>query len=527
MVSAPSLTLKTPNSNNKVTTATPENTHKKKKENIEHITKMPPLTNKTEDSETIRKNPYDEVDLKHANILATGLNKKQLKVVNGLGRLMGSKEMHSLDKNDPTAPPKMIEPHISEQPWTWDNWYKHLNWLNITLVIIIPAIGWLLYLMGAVPLRKETLLFAVAYYGVGGISITAGYHRLWSHRSYSAKWPLRLFFAFFGAASVEGSIKWWAHSHRLHHRYTDTPRDPYDARRGLFYSHMGWMIMKPNPKYRARADITDLTDDWIVRFQHRHYLPIMILSAFVVPTVACGYLFNDYLGGFLYAGILRVFMVQQATFCINSLAHYLGTQPFDDKRTPRDNWITALVTFGEGYHNFHHEFPSDYRNAIKWYQYDPTKVFIYLNSLIGQATDLKRFSQNAIEEGLIQQREKQLLKDSAKLNWGPVVTSLPVWDKQEFLAKLRENKNLVVVGGIVHDVSGFISEHPGGEPLIYDSLGKDATKAFTGGVYRHSNAAHNILANMRVAVLKERQSAALTFVARRRELERAEMLKTI
>ncbi|CAI4435401.1 ABA_G0016700.mRNA.1.CDS.1 [Saccharomyces cerevisiae] len=75
------------------------------------------------------------------------------------------------------------------------------------------------------------------------------------------------------------------------------------------------------------------------------------------------------------------------------MAHYIGTQPFDDRRTPRDNWITAIVTFGEGYHNFHHEFPTDYRNAIKWYQYDPTKVIIYLTSLVGLAYDLKKFSQ--------------------------------------------------------------------------------------------------------------------------------------
>lgn len=472
----------------------------------------------------------DEVDLVEANILASGANKKAVRVVNGLGSLMGSKSMVNVDFQEDSNMDYLLKrdkeekeryaknKHISEQPWTLNNWHQHLNWLNMILVVGIPSIGWYLALSGKAPLKWSVLLFSLFYYAIGGASVTAGYHRLWSHRSYSARWPLRIFYAFFGAASVEGSIKWWGHSHRIHHRYTDTVRDPYDARRGLWFSHMGWMLLKPNPKYRARADIEDLTDDWIVRFQHRHYILIMLLSAFVVPTLLCGYFFNDYFGGFVYAGIIRVFCIQQATFCINSLAHYLGDQPFDDKRTPRDNWITALVTFGEGYHNFHHEFPTDYRNAIKWYQYDPTKVIIYLSSMCGLAYDLKKFSHNAIQQALVQQQQKKLDRQRSKLNWGPQLTDLPVWDKQDFLREMNKRKGLVVISGIVHDVSGYITEHPGGETLLQAALGKDATKAFNGGVYRHSNAAHNVLATMRIAVVKDGEDAAIKFAARRGEV---------
>jgi stearoyl-CoA desaturase (Delta-9 desaturase) len=80
---------------------------------------------------------------------------------------------------------------------------------------------------------------------------------------------------------------------------------------------------------------------------------------------------------------------RQSTFCVNSLAHWFGEAPFDDKHTPRDHVITALVTIGEGYHNFHHQFPMDYRNAIKWHQYDPTKWFIWTMERIGLAHQLK------------------------------------------------------------------------------------------------------------------------------------------
>ncbi|CCD26731.1 stearoyl-CoA 9-desaturase NDAI_0I01620 [Naumovozyma dairenensis CBS 421] len=433
---------------------------------------------------------------------------------------MGSKEITQLNLPNTSYTPEQQQPHISELPWTINNWYLKINWLNMILVVFIPIIGFYLAISKHVPLQMNILYFSLAYYVIAGITITAGYHRLWSHRSYVAKWPLRLLFALFGAANVEGSIKWWAHSHRIHHRYTDTPRDPYDARKGLWYSHMGWMLLKPNPKYRARADISDLNDDWIVRFQHRHYIPLMIFMSYILPTLICGKFFNgDYLGGFVYAGIIRVFAIQQATFCINSMAHYLGDQPFDDKRTPRDNWLTALVTFGEGYHNFHHEFPTDYRNAIKWYQYDPTKVFIYMTSCLGLANGLKKFSQNAIKQALVQQREKKLLKFKNNVHWGPTLDELPIWDKNDFMNEVNSNNNrkLVIISGIIHDVTNYTKEHPGGEKLLNSAVGKDGTRAFQGGVYRHSNSAHNVLADMRIAILKEKKDSAINFVKRRGE----------
>lgn len=451
----------------------------------------------------------EKVDISQANVIAAGQNKKTRRIVNGFGKLMGTKEMtkSGFEENDILTKDNAEKlkyskvKHISEQPWTLSNWHKHINWLNVILVIGIPLFG--LYLALQTPLKLGTFLTTVGLYVLSGISITAGYHRLWSHKAYDGRLPLRIFFALFGAAAIEGSIKWWGHSHRIHHRYTDTSRDPYDARRGFWYSHIGWMLVFPNPKHKARADISDLIDDWVVRAQHRHYLFIMLVMSFVLPTLFCGYLFNDYMGGFVYGGILKAGFIQQATFCVNSLAHWIGVQPFDDKRTPRDHFVTALVTLGEGYHNFHHEFPSDYRNAIKWYQYDPTKIFIWLASKVGLAYNLKTFSQNAIEQGLIQQQQKKLDAMRAKLDWGTPLANLPIWDKDEFLQKNKERPGYVIINGIVHDVAGYISEHPGGQPLLKTSLGKDATRAFNGGVYGHSNAAHNLLATMRVAVIRD------------------------
>lgn len=136
---------------------------------------------------------------------------------------------------------------------------------------------------------------------------------------------------------------------------------------------MGWLLFKPDPTVKGYVDITDLENDAIVSWQHRNFPIICFLTGYLLPAVVAHLGWEDGLGGLLYAGILRALLFQQSTYCVNSLAHYFGDQPYSDASSPRDHTITAVLTFGEGYHNFHHEFPSDYRNGVKWFSYDPTK----------------------------------------------------------------------------------------------------------------------------------------------------------
>jgi len=383
---------------------------------------------------------------------------------------------------------------------TMKNWWKHLNLLNCYLIIIVPMLG----LWGAyyTPLSWATLIWSVVYYYNTGLGITAGYHRLWAHSSYSASLPLKIYLAAVGGGAVEGSIRWWSRDHRAHHRYTDTEKDPYSVRKGLMYSHIGWMVMKQNPKKVGRTDISDLNGDAVVVWQHKHYLWVVVFMGVIFPTIVAGFGWGDWLGGFIYAGVLRIFFVQQATFCVNSLAHWLGDQPFDDRNSPRDHVITALVTLGEGYHNFHHEFPSDYRNAIEWFQYDPTKWCIWTWKQLGLAYDLKQFRSNEIEKGRIQQLQKKIDRKRATLDWGVPLEQLPVMEFDDFQEECRNGRALVLIAGVVHDVSSFVKEHPGGKAMINSGIGKDATAIFNGGVYQHSNAAHNLLSNFRVAVVR-------------------------
>lgn len=216
-----------------------------------------------------------------------------------------------------------------------------------------------------------------------GLSITAGYHRLWAHRTYEAHWAVRVFFMLFGAMAIQNSILVWSAGHRPHHRFVDDEQaDPYSARRGLWYSHIGWMLRQypaavPDFKY-----VKDLQRDPVVMFQHDHYVAIVLVMNIVLPALV-GWLSGDLWGTVLLAGLLRLVINHHVTFFINSLAHRWGRQPYEDGNTSRDHPVLALLTYGEGYHNFHHRFAHDYRNGIRWWHWDPTKWLILVLSWVG------------------------------------------------------------------------------------------------------------------------------------------------
>ncbi|KAJ1546655.1 hypothetical protein HK405_006934, partial [Cladochytrium tenue] len=384
---------------------------------------------------------------------------------------------------------------------------QDIRWLHVVLLAGTP----LLAVYGALttPLTFKTAVFTFIYYFFTGFGITGGYHRYWAHRSYDATRPFQYFLLLLGTGAFEGSVRWWCRDHRAHHRFTDTPKDPYNALYGVFWSHIGWMLVKQDPKAIGRVDISDLNRDPVLRFQHRHYLPLALVAAFLLPAAVAGLGWGDWRGGLFYAGIARLVVVHHATFCVNSLAHFLGDTSFDDRHTPKDHFITALVTLGEGYHNFHHEFPTDYRNAIVWYQYDPTKWLIWLFSLVGLTSSLRTFPQNEIIKGRVQMEQKRLDRVKASLDWGVPLDRLPVKTVAELHADAAASGRLLVfVSGVAYDVSAFIDEHPGGRNFLASAVGKDATDSFNGAVYDHSSAARNLMASMRYAVIKGEISEA-------------------
>ncbi|RDV37895.1 acyl-CoA desaturase [Bradymonadaceae bacterium TMQ3] len=223
-----------------------------------------------------------------------------------------------------------------------------------------------------------------------GLGITAGYHRMFSHRAWWAAKPVRLLLLIFGAAAWQNSVIAWSAGHRYHHRDVDTDDDPYTITRGFWYAHMLWVIIKGS-RHDDFDNVPDLWKDPLCVWQHKNYNLISVGFNLGVPLLL-GVLTNNILGMLLWAGLLRIVCVHHATFFINSLAHMWGSRPWTQEHTARDNAILAFFTFGEGYHNFHHTFPGDYRNGVRWWQFDPTKWLIWSLERVGLATNLKRSS---------------------------------------------------------------------------------------------------------------------------------------
>ncbi len=271
---------------------------------------------------------------------------------------------------------------------------KSIQWDNFLFVALTPviAIGGCIFLVMYDAVRWQTLALALFFAIVTGLSITAGYHRLFAHRSFEASPLLRWLLLVFGAAACENSALSWARDHRDHHSFVDTDRDPYSIKKGFWFAHIGWIVF---PRFDTTANVADLERDSLVMFQHRHLVLISLLAGFAFP-MALASLWQDALGGLLIAGFARVVLNHHFTYMINSVCHYFGTQPYSDKNSSRDSWVSALFTYGEGYHNYHHTFPSDYRNGIKPYHWDPTKWLIRSLSLIGHASDLKRTPEERI-----------------------------------------------------------------------------------------------------------------------------------
>jgi stearoyl-CoA desaturase (Delta-9 desaturase) len=280
------------------------------------------------------------------------------------------------------------------------------NWPAIVMFVLttVPALTVFPWYLVTVGFDLFEVISFVVLMGATGLAITAGYHRLWAHRAYQAHPVLRVFFMLFGAMALQNSILIWASMHRIHHKHVDDEdRDPYSAKRGLWFSHIGWMLRDYPSAALDFKNARDLQDDPIVMFQHRYYLWLALGMNFGVP-LALGLINGNIWGSLLLAGLMRLVLSQHVTFFINSLAHYWGRQPYTGVNTARDNDLLALVTYGEGYHNYHHLFQWDYRNGIRWWHFDPTKWLIASCQWLGLTHDLKRVPNFVIQRALLQRQ---------------------------------------------------------------------------------------------------------------------------
>ncbi|UCH64487.1 MAG: fatty acid desaturase [Ignavibacterium sp.] len=230
------------------------------------------------------------------------------------------------------------------------------------------------------------------------IGITAGYHRLYSHPTYRTVKVVEIALLWLATLTLQGSALRWSYDHRLHHANVDQAGDPYNIKRGFWFAHVLWLFMPPTQI--QENIIPDLIKNKLLVWQHNNYYLFAILTN-VITFAFVGWLTNQWLGAFILAVLVRLLFSYHFTWFINSLAHWWGEKSYSKELTARDNAILALLTVGEGYHNYHHTFPGDYRNGIRWYHFDLSKWLIYSLSKIGLTFDLHRYSKDKITKKLI------------------------------------------------------------------------------------------------------------------------------
>lgn len=447
--------------------------------------------------------------------------------------------------------------HINEMRKRKRDFLKRINYHHTFTAVVLPAAALIYmfeYQVALVPANIRTLIFSVVYFNLTMLAFSAGYHKCFTHNSFRPRFRVVLAaFAVLGAGVGLGSIRWWASLHRAHHQFTDdTEKDPFSIKRGFFWAHWGWLVKKPKlvsfydefieqefPTSANRNLVREVkklqgieTDDFeyeaedlthqnytlethsLILWQDKAYEVLFVLSGLLLPAVITRYYCHDtWINGLLYPGVIRMFLCQQCMLSTESVCHFraiqvtIPTQPFNDKNSSINcnNPLVSFLTYGQAKQNYHHEFPHDYRGLSSMFAFDPTKWFIWTLSQLYLVEDLHRTPKDLIMQLQIQQQQEAINRMKSLLNWGTPISKLPVISAREFNQLVQSPKNsdrmYIVIQQIIHDVTPFMDQHPGGVPLLKASRGKDATRAFYGGVYGHSTAAVNLLATMRIAVL--------------------------
>ena len=253
------------------------------------------------------------------------------------------------------------------------------------------------------------LIGGVCLYILAGLGITAGYHRFFAHRTYQTHPIIEIFYLLLWCLGFAGSAATWSYDHRIHHAKTDTDEDPYSIKKWFWYAHMGWFLLE-----RPAMNPTKIPDLWAskwVRFQHNNYRFIALnLNLIIVFSVA---MLTNWFSSFYFCFLAWMFVFHHSMFFINSLAHTWGSRTYVAELTAVDNFILAFLTFGEGYHNYHHAFPNDYRNGISWYHFDPTKWLIWTLEKLHLAKNLRSKDGLIVRTNLIQKDLKMVIQTLA------------------------------------------------------------------------------------------------------------------
>jgi stearoyl-CoA desaturase (delta-9 desaturase) len=252
----------------------------------------------------------------------------------------------------------------------------------------------------------DVVLFAVMYF-VHMAGITIGFHRYVAHRGFNTSKPVEGALMIAGSMGAQGPLMFWVTTHRRHHRFSDQEGDPHSPNlhggglrgrlRGLWYAHMPWMLSDESSRWTVFGP--DVLRNRRLMYYHRTY-PVWVVAGLVLPALVAFAIQGTAaaaLGGLVFGGLVRIFVANQAAWCVGSVCHAFGTRPFDNEDHSANNWPVAVMTFGEGLQNNHHAFPGSYRHAVKWWEPDLAGWLIGAMAKVGLVWDARQPDRETVE----------------------------------------------------------------------------------------------------------------------------------
>ncbi len=291
-----------------------------------------------------------------------------------------------------------------------DSQLKGWQRFHVLLITLIPFIGFviaLILVIGGNPIEPLDLELFLGMWFVSGIGITVGFHRHFAHKGFKTNTPVKVIVTIMGCMAAQGPLIYWVSLHRRHHENSDQIGDPHSPHlekegrlklfRGLWSAHIRWMFNHefPNPIHYAPDLIRDRTISWV----NRHYF-IWLLLGLIIPTLMGGVLrgsWNGAFNGFLWGGLVRLFLTENLIWSINSITHVYGRRLFNTKEQSTNNIWLAIPTLGEAWHNNHHAFPNSAKFGLKWWQVDLGYWVIRVMEVLGLAWDVKAPTAGMIE----------------------------------------------------------------------------------------------------------------------------------
>ena len=273
--------------------------------------------------------------------------------------------------------------------------------ITLAVFVIVPFLA----VLAAVPLAWggwlgwSDVVIALVAYGISGLGITSGFHRLFTHKSFKPNRGVKIGLAIAGSLAIEGPVIRWVADHRKHHKFSDRDGDPHSPWRygesvpalikGMAYAHLGWMFdAEQTPQRKYAPDL--MKDPDIVRVNRQ--FPMWVAVSLIAPAVAGGLWTMSWQGAltaFFWGSLVRVSMLHHVTWSINSICHTIGEQPFKTRDHSGNVWWLAIPSFGESWHNLHHADPTCARHGVLRGQIDLSARTIWTLEKLGWVSDVR------------------------------------------------------------------------------------------------------------------------------------------